>query len=88
MFKLLNLAKCLTVVIQFMNINSEIYREIALLQMYLIKVSEGTACVTWNKEYVSIGANDAFCIMKESLPCFDLILICDPALVSQPIYKF
>ena len=53
MFKLLNLVKSITVVIQFKNnINSDIYRQVVLLQVYLIKVSEGTACVTWNEEYV------------------------------------
>ncbi len=53
MFKVLNLVKCLIVVIQFKNnIHSEIYRQVSLSQVYEIKVSEGTACVTWNEEYV------------------------------------
>ena len=53
MFKVLNLVKCLIVVIQFMNnINSAIYRQVVPSQVYVIKVSEGTACVTWNEEYV------------------------------------
>ena len=47
MFKVLNLVKCLIVIIQFINnINSEIYRQVVLPQVYEIKVSEGTACVT------------------------------------------
>ena len=52
-FKVLNPVKCLIGFIQFMNnINSAIYREVVLSQVYQIKVSEGTACVTWNEEYV------------------------------------
>ena len=53
-FKVLNPVKCLILFIQFMNnINSAIYREVVPSQVYEIKVSEGTACVTWNKDYVS-----------------------------------
>ncbi len=56
MFKVLNFVKRLIAVVQFINIiNSEIYRQVVLSQVYEIKVSEGTACVTWNEEYVIVA---------------------------------
>ncbi len=53
MLRVLNFVKYPTIVIQFMNDDRyEIYRQVVILQMWEFKVSEGTACVTWNEEYV------------------------------------